>query len=287
MPKKMLIFGFGYTAFYIKKKLAHIDFDVLGTSRTKKSSGLIDFEHQDIAKNLDSVTHILISTPPTLELGDPVLFTYRELLKKHAHHIEWLGYFSSTSVYGDHQGRWVDESSASRSPGKQGCLRLEAEAAWTEFCEACNIPLHIFRLAGIYGPKRNALTRLKAGEKQTIYKEGQYFSRIHVEDIATIVAASIQNKNLTVAKSIYNIADNEPTPTHMIDDYAASLMHLPSPEYVPFEDAEALLSPRAKEFYAHNRRVSNAKVKQELSVTLRYPTYQEGLKKIYDDGEYE
>lgn len=289
MPKKMLIFGFGYTASFLVKKLADLDFYSIGTSRSNQCIGvhhkesnhqLIHFDSLDIEKHLPSTTHLLVSTPPSALLGDPVLSAYQELLKK-ATHIKWLGYLSSTSVYGDHQGRWVDESSPSILPGKQGQLRLDAEEKWTAFANAYGLPLHIFRLAGIYGPTKNALTRLKSGKKQTIYKPDQFFSRIHVDDIAEIIAASIQNPNPI---SIYNVSDDEPSPSHIIDDYAAALMGLPRLSRVPV--AEAVLSDMANEFYAHNKRVSNLKIKTALSVKLNYPTYREGLEKIYNHGAY-
>lgn len=285
-----MIFGFGYTASFLAKNLAPLGFDIVGTSRNKDCVGLhptntscelIHFEPIDIAKHMASVTHILISPPPTDILGDPVLSAYSELLIQHANHIQWLGYLSSTGVYGDHQGQWVDESSASLSLGKQGERRLDAEIAWSSFANQYHLPLHIFRLAGIYGPEKNALARLKLGKKQTIYKPDQFFSRIHVEDIANILTASIQNPNPI---SIYNVSDDEPAPSHIVDEYAASLMNLSSLERIPF--AEAVLSPMAKEFYANNRRVSNSKIKKELAVKLNYPTYQQGLKKIYAKGEY-
>jgi len=290
MPEKIIIFGFGYTASFLAKKLAKLGFYITGTSRNKDCIGfhhketpyeLIHFDTVDMVNQLESATHVLVSIPPTEIVGDPVLSAYKELLKKHADHIKWLGYLSSTGVYGDHQGRWVNEGSASISPGKQGALRLDAETAWNSFANEYHLPLHIFRLSGIYGPQNNALARIKHGKKQTIYKEGQFFSRIHVEDIAEIIATSLQYPN---PNSVYNMSDDEPTPSHIIDEYAASLMNLPSLEQVPF--AEAALSPMAKEFYTHNKRVSNSKIKKELSITLNYPTYREGLKKIYDDGDY-
>lgn len=288
--KKIIIFGFGYSASFLAKKLAKLGFYVVGTTRDKERVGfhhnegayeLVHFNPIDIANHLVSTAYVLISIPPTQTLGDPVLHDYRDLLKKHACHINWLGYLSSTSVYGDHQGQWVNESSASISPGKQGELRLNAEAAWTSFANECHLPLHIFRLSGIYGPQNNALARINQGKKQSIYKEGQFFSRIHVEDIAEIITSSIQNPN---PYSIYNVSDDEPAPSHIIDEYATSLMSRPSLEQIPF--AQAALSPMAREFYTHNKRVNNSKIKTELSIQLSYPTYKEGLKKIYNDGDY-
>jgi nucleoside-diphosphate-sugar epimerase len=289
MHPKMLIFGFGYTANYLANKLTALDFHVVGTSRnqevrkqhTEKGYELIDFTKSDIEKNLSSASHILVSTPPSLDFGDPVLANFVDLIKKYARSSQWLGYLSSTGVYGDHQGEWVDESSKSLSLGGQARVRFNAEKAWISLAQNHQLPLHVFRIAGIYGPQRNALTRLTQGKVQTIYKENHFFSRIHVADIAAVLLASIQNPNPI---SIYNIADDEPAPSYEVDAYAAQLLNLPAPERIPFE--HAALSPMAKEFYTHHRRVSNAKIKQELSIKLNYPTYREGLQHLYDTGDY-
>lgn len=289
MRPKMLIFGFGYTAAFLAKKLADMDFHITGTSRTpdsfsqdiEKGYDLINFTKIDVEKCLRSATHILISAPPTAQFGDPVLSNFVDLIKKYASQSQWLGYLSSTGVYGDHQGKWVDESSASISLGPQAELRLNAEQAWLTLAQNHQLPLHIFRISGIYGPQRNALTRIAQGKTQTIYKENHYFSRIHVQDIVEVLVASIKMPNPI---SIYNVSDDEPAPAHEVDEYAARLLNVAALERLPFEFAT--LSPMAKEFYTHHRRVSNIKIKQELLVTLKYPTYREGLQTLYDAGDY-
>lgn len=289
MRQKMLIFGFGYTANFLATKLAALDFHVVGTSRnqelleqcTKKSYELINFTKIDIEKTLRSASHILVSTPPSADFGDPVLAHFIDLIKKYARTSQWLGYLSSTGVYGDHQGGWVDESSESLSLGQQARVRFNAEKAWVSLAQNYQLPLHVFRIAGIYGPQRNALTRIAQGKIQTIYKENHFFSRIHVADIAATLLASIKNPNPI---SIYNIADDEPAPSYEVDTYAAHLLNMPAPERIPFE--LATLSPMTKEFYTHHRRVNNAKIKQELLVKLMYPTYREGLQNLYDTGDY-
>ena len=289
MRPKMLIFGFGYTADFLAKQLAALDFDVVGTSRnpeflkkhTEKGYELIHFTRIDIEKSLSTASHILVSTPPSPDFGDPVLTHFVDLIRKYARPTQWLGYLSSTGVYGDHQGGWVDESSASLSPGQQAKLRFNAEKAWISLAQKHQLPLHIFRIAGIYGPQRNALTRIAQGKIQTIYKENHFFSRVHVADIAAVLIASIKKPNPI---SIYNVADDEPAPSYEVDTYAAHLLNIPAPERIPFE--LAVLSPMAKEFYTHHRRVSNAKIKQELLVKLMYPTYREGLQNLYDTGDY-
>lgn len=289
MRPKMLIFGFGYTANFLANKLAALDFHIVGTSRnrefleqdTEKSYELINFTKGDIEKSIRSASHILVSTPPSPDFGDPVLAHFVDLISKYARQTQWLGYLSSTGVYGDHQGGWVDESSASLSLGQQAKVRLNAENAWGSLAENYQLPLHIFRIAGIYGPKRNALTRIAQGKAQTIYKENHFFSRIHVADIAAVLIASIKNPNPI---SIYNVADDEPAPSYEVDAYAAHLLNIPAPERIPFE--HATLSPMTKEFYAHHRRVNNAKIKQELLVNLMYPTFREGLQHLYAAGDY-
>ena len=288
MHPKMLIFGFGYTANFLAKKLAALDFHVVGTSRNQdllgqqnKSYELINFTRIEIEKSLSTATHILVSTPPSTDFGDPVLAHFVDLIKKYAGQSQWLGYLSSTGVYGDHQGGWVDESSASSSLGQQAKVRLNAEKAWCSLAKNHQLPFHIFRIAGIYGPQRNALTRIAQGKIQTVYKENHFFSRIHVADIAAVLIASIKNPNPI---SIYNVADDEPALSYEVDAYASYLLNIPAPEKIPFE--LATLSPMTKEFYTHHRRVSNAKIKQELFVKLMYPTYQEGLQNLYDTGDY-
>lgn len=289
MPPKILIFGFGYTANVLAKKLVALDFHVVGTSRNqeflewhnKKGFEIINFTKTDIEKALISASHILVSTPPSTNFGDPVLAHFVDLIKKYARMSHWLGYLSSTGVYGDHQGGWVDELSASLSLGQQAMARLNAEKAWISLAQNYQIPLHVFRVAGIYGPQRNALSRMDQGKIQIIYKQNHFFSRIHVDDISEILIASIKNPNPI---SIYNVADDEPAPSYEVDAYAAHLLNIPAPEKIPFE--LAVLHPRTKEFYTHHRRVSNAKIKQELFIKLIYPTYREGLQKLYDTGGY-
>lgn len=281
MQPHLLIFGFGYTAHFLAKKAREINIQVTATTRDQNALGynhefdceLIHFAEESIEPALAKATHILISTPPTADLGDPVLANFKHILTKHIKHIQWIGYLSSTSVYGDHQGRWVDELSKPIAPGKQGQLRLSAENAWIAFAEAYQLPLHIFRLAGIYGPERNVLVRLMAGKNDTIVKDDQFFSRIHVEDIVLAILLAMQHP--TAGITIYNVADDEPAPSHVVDEYAASLLHHAPLKRIPYEMAN--LSPMAQEFYAHNKRVSNAKLKKAFNLQLTYPTYKEGL----------
>jgi nucleoside-diphosphate-sugar epimerase len=281
MARHLLIFGFGYTAQFLAKKLRGTNVQVTATTRNHQALGyeadvgceVIHFSETSIEQALTTASHILICTPPTPEQGDPVLANVSHLLKKYHKQRQWIGYLSSTSVYGDHQGHWVDELSKPMALGRQGQLRRSAEEQWASFARACETPLTIFRLAGIYGPKRNVLARLIAGKNNTIVKEGHFFSRIHVADIVLAIVAAMENPKPGMI--IYNVSDDEPAPGHVVDDYATSLLHRAPLKKIAYETAK--LSPMADEFYSHNKRVSNTKLKKELKITLAYPTYKEGL----------
>ncbi len=290
MRPHLLIFGFGYTAHFLAQKARKINIQITTTTRDSNALGynrefdcdLIHFSEKSIDHALATASHILISIPPTPDLGDPVLVNFGNSLKKHIKNIRWIGYLSSTSVYGDHQGHWVDESSKPIAIGGQGQLRLSAENEWVSFVEAYQVPLTIFRLAGIYGPQRNVLARLIAGKSSTVVKDGQFFSRVHVEDIVLAILAAMQNPKVGI--TIYNVADDEPAPGHVVDEYAASLLQRPPLKRIAHE--MATLSPMAKEFYSHNKCVSNAKLKRELNIQLTYPTYKEGLAHLLHNEGY-
>jgi nucleoside-diphosphate-sugar epimerase len=283
MRSYCFIFGFGYTAKTFAPKLVAQGFKVIGTSRTPDKQEqnnldikLIEFDSADIENYLSLATHLLICIPPTSALDDIVLTKYGHLLKKQAPYLKWLGYLSSTGVYGNHEGNWVSEESECIPHTSTGIARLKAEQAWFSFAQKQQLPLHVFRLSGIYGPGRNVLERLMHGKKRSIFKNNQVFSRTHVEDSATTLLASIQLPN---PLAIYNVSDDEPAPSHVIDKYAANLLHKEPPPLIPF--SEAHLSPMEQDFYANNRRVSNLKIKEELHVALKYPTYKEGLTQIW------
>lgn len=282
MSPCFLIFGFGYTAKVLAPQLVSQGFRVLATSRTPDEQQanalvqIIDFNDPNMEDYLSLSTHMLISTPPSSTLGDPVLNQYGDLIKK-ASHLQWLGYLSSTGVYGDHQGQWVNEDSPCSASSSTGNARLQAEQAWLKFAQENIHPLHVFRLSGIYGPGRNVIERLLQGKKSSIFKEEQVFCRIHVEDIVATLLASIQYPN---PLCIYNVSDDEPAPPHIVDQYGCTLLQRPPLPLIPF--AEAPLSPMEKEFYSNNRRVCNLKIKNELKVILKYPTYREGLNQIWN-----
>lgn len=281
MKPYCFIFGFGYTAKALAPCLLAQDFQVIGTSRTPDKQtiegiSLIDFNCPNLESHLNLATHLLICIPPTSNLSDIVLVKYSELIKKKAPSLKWLGYLSSTGVYGNHEGNWVNEESDCTPHTPSGIARLKAEQAWFALAKQHELPLHVFRLSGIYGTGRNVLERLIQGKKQSVFKEGQVFCRIHIEDIVTTLLASMQTPH---ALSIYNLSDDEPAPTHVVDHYAANLLHREPLPLIPF--LEARLSPMEQEFYANNRRISNFKIKKELQVVLKYPSYREGLTHIW------
>ena len=285
MSACFFMFGFGYTAKVLAPLLLSQGFNVIGTTRAVATQRrdiqgvkLIDFDCPNMEDYIGQATHLLISIPPASTMGDLVLIKYAELIKKQAGHLQWIGYLSSTGVYGDHQGRWVDENTPCIAHTPVGLARLKAEQDWISAARINQLPLHIFRLSGIYGPERNVIQRLLAGKEYSLFKEGQVFSRIHVEDIASTLVASI---NLPNPLSIYNISDDEPAPAHIVDEYAASLMQQDPLPLIAVSDFA--LSAMEQEFYSNNRRVSNLKIKRELHVILKYPTYREGLTQIWRD----
>ena len=275
--KHLLCFGFGFSAQALAHQLDSNDWRVTGTSRSHEGvaainaqgfEGLLFNELLSIPK---SVTHIVTSIPPSND-GDPVLMRFGGELEKRAGSFAWVAYLSTTGVYGDRGGAWVNEESALQPNTDRGTRRVAAEAEWQSIA---GLPLHIFRFAGIYGPGRNAFESLKSGKAQRVIKRGQIFSRIHVEDIAGALLASINNPN---PGSIYNLADDEPCPPQDVIAYAAELLGMEPPPEIAFEDAK--LSEMAKSFYADSKRVSNARIKDELSYMLKYPNYRVGLKSL-------
>lgn len=222
-------------------------------------------------------THVLVSIPPAPEahdVADPVLRHLASPLAR-ARNIVWLGYLSSTGVYGDRGGALVDETSARRPANARSVRRAAAEDAWLALWCDRGVPVHIFRLAGIYGPGRSAFDQLRAGTARRIDKPGQIFSRIHVDDIAGVLEASIARPR---PGAIYNVCDDAPAPAAEVVAHAAALLGIAPPPLEPF--VPETLSPMAREFYAETRRVSNQRIKRELGVTLRYPDYRAGLTAI-------
>ncbi|MCH2076352.1 MAG: SDR family oxidoreductase [Rhodobacteraceae bacterium] len=273
MAGTLLSLGHGYSARALARLLLPQGWEVIGTTRSSEKADALRAEgvtalvtgEDDIASALDRATHLLASAAPG-EGGDPFLATHHDAIAETK--LDWVGYLSTTGVYGDHGGAWVDETAPLTPATKRGQMRVEAEAAW----QALDLPLHIFRLAGIYGPGRGPFAKVRNGTARRIIKEGQIFSRIHVEDIAQVLAASIANPR---PGAIYNVCDNDPVPPEDVIGHAAELLGLPVPPAVLFEDAE--MTPMARSFYAESKRVRNDLIREELGVNLLYPSYRDGL----------
>jgi len=285
MTGRLFCFGLGYSALALARDLMAEGWSVAGTTRSdEKRTALLaegidmhrfsrDEPLADPVAAFDGVTHLLTSIVPD-EDGDPVLSCHlKDLLAGDA--ITWAGYLGTTGVYGDRQGGWVDETAPPAPSLPRTKRRVAAEGHWL----ASGLPTHIFRLAGIYGPGagRNALATVKSGRARRVIKPGQMFGRIHVDDIVQVLRASMARPN---PGAIYNVADDEPAPPQDVITFAASLLGIEPPPEVPFEQAE--LSEAARSFYADNRRVANGRIQNELSVTLKYPNYREGLRSILE-----
>jgi len=272
VKKTILSIGHGFSARALAPLLLAKGWRVIGTTRSEekaeilRSEGIEALVWPGAALAFEEASHLLTSVAPQ-ESGDPVLAEFAPLLRQ-ADHFEWVGYLSTTGVYGDHQGGWVDETTPLTPATKRGKARVKAEAAW----QALGLPLHIFRLAGIYGPARGPFAKVRKGTSRRIIKPGQVFSRIHVEDIGAILDASIRQPN---PGAIYNLCDDDPAPPEAVIEHAAKLLGLPVPPAVPFEDAD--MTPMARSFYAESKRVKNHRIKAELGVKLRYPDYRSGL----------
>ncbi|MBM3489011.1 MAG: SDR family NAD(P)-dependent oxidoreductase [Alphaproteobacteria bacterium] len=279
MPE-LFCFGFGYCAQALARSLDREAWRIAGTARNlararRALPGVAihafdgDRPLPDFLAALKAATHVLVSVPPEPE--DAVLRWHGRDLAALAS-LRWLGYLSATSVYGDCGGAWVDETAPVRPSGERGERRAAAEAGWRELWLRHRLPVHIFRLAGLYGPGRSVLDRLRAGTARNIVKPGQQFSRIHAADVAQALAASMARPRAGV---IYNLADDEPAAPQDVLAHGARLLGLPVPPPVPL--AEADMSSLARSFFEDHRRIDNRLMKQELGVRLRYPTYRQGL----------
>ena len=279
MTKTLISFGHGYSARALARLLVPRGWTLYGTTRKPEKCALLEAEgvipilwpDGDLSEALNAATHILMSAAPGEE-GDPVLARYGLEIAEIAERLSWAGYLSTTGVYGDHQGAWVDETAALTPATRRGQMRVEAEREWAQIP---GLPLHIFRLAGIYGPGRGPFEKVRNGTARRIIKPGQIFSRIHVEDIAQVLAASTLRPNPGAA---YNVCDDNPAPPQDVIGYAAELLGLPLPPEVSFEEAE--MSPMARSFYAESKKVDNTRIKEELGVDLIYPDYQTGLQAL-------
>lgn len=274
--KTLLTLGHGYSADGLAQKLAPEGWHILGATRsTEKAQALrtqgiepVMWDQPSLISALTRASHLLISAAPR-DGRDPVLDLIGPAIAQRARALDWVGYLSTTGVYGDHQGGWVDETTPLK-PALTRCQdRVQAERDWAAIPD---LPLHIFRLAGIYGPGRGPFAKLRRGSARRIIKPGQIFSRIHRDDIAQVLAASIRRPN---PGAIYNVCDNAPCPPQDVIAFAAQLLGLPLPPEEPFETAQ--MPPMARSFYSESRRVSNRRIRDELGVTLIHPDYRAGL----------
>ena len=285
----ILFFGLGFSARALAQRLAKRGWAVSATSRSEAGAeairamgyrGLVFDGSQPLPQvAFDGVTHVVNSAPPGDD-GDPVLRQHAKDFAVRAAQFQWVAYLSTTGVYGDHAGGLVTEDTPLTPNTERGHKRLMAENQWLGLWRMHGLPVMIFRLAGIYGPGRNQLLSLRDGTAKRVIKAGQIFSRIHVEDIANTLDASIAHPHPGRA---YNVCDDEACPPQDVVEYGARLLGLPVPPDVPFE--EATLSPMAKSFYADSKRVSNDRIVKELGVRLSYPTYREGLAAIAKELE--
>jgi len=289
MKKRLFCIGFGYTANALSRILIKHGWSVAGTtSKAEKAShmaasGITAHLWHDKAFNptwLEAASALLISAPPS-EKGCPALAAAGETIADNTKALNWIGYLSTNGVYGDHQGKWVDEQSELRANSMRAKRRINAEELWTNHAAAHSLPLKIFRLPGIYGPSRSALDSVRTGTARRIYKRDQVFSRMHVDDIVAALKADIDQP---YSFGLFNLADDEPAPPQDVIEYACKLLNCEPPPLVPLE--QAALSEMAKSFYADNKRVSNKRMKDALGITLQYPTYREGLASILK-GELE
>lgn len=284
MTPHLFCFGVGYTAQEVIRQLP--GWRISGTRRSSEAASgdaasALQYLHFDgmglvegFSQIAPSITHVLISIPPG-DQGDRVCQTMGEQLSA-LPNLKWVGYLSTTGVYGDLNGATATEDMPYGPSGLRGEKRMKAELEWQQLFDSKNLPLHIFRLPGIYGPGRNQMVALQKGKSHRIVKKGHVFSRIHVEDLGQILVASMMSPN---PGRIYNVSDDMAAPPQDVVTYAAEVLGIDAPPLQNFETAD--LSPMARSFYSDNKRVSNDRIKVELGVSLRYPTYIEGLDAIY------
>jgi len=268
---KLFCFGLGYTASHLISELSPSSWQFSGTH---KSSGNLLFDGTkaliNACEHLKDVTHLLISIPPNELQIDPVLFHHKEDILKMAN-LKWIGYLSATSIYGDHNGEWVDENTPASPADQRGKIRLDAERQWLSL----ERPVHIFRLGGIYGAGRNQIGSIKNKTAQKIIKENHTFSRIHVDDICAALTSSMEKPS---PKSLYNIVDDMPTSSADVLDFICERLNIAKIKGISIDDA--IMSLMAKSFYADNKRVRNEHTKAELNWKLKFPTFKQGYQDI-------
>ena len=284
---RLFCFGLGYTARVLAAALMGEGWTVAGTCRDEATRAdlaadgidafLFDRDRplDDAGTALGGATHLLSSVPPDAE-GDPVLARHAGAIAA-MEGLAWAGYLSSTGVYGDTGGAPVDETAAVNPTSERGRRRAEAEEGWLDLRRAAGVPVHVFRLSGIYGPGRSALDAVRAGQARRIDKPGHLFARIHVDDIAAVLRASMARPG---PGAVYNVCDDEPAPAADVVAFACEILGVDAPPLVPFHQAAREMSPMALSFWRDNRRVDNSRIKGELGVRLKFPDYRAGLRAV-------
>ena len=276
MEKTLLSIGHGFSARALAARLVPQGWRIIGTTRSPdKADAIADtgvepvvWPGADLGALIAQFPNVLVSAGPD-SAGDPVLNAVEDAVTRAAPDLRWVGYLSTTGVYGDHDGNWVDEDTPLTPSTKRGRARVTAEARWQAISD---LPLHIFRLAGIYGPGRGPFAKVRAGTARRIIKQGQVFSRIHVEDIAQALELSLQRPD---PGAVYNLCDDDPAPPQDVIAHAAELLGLPVPPAIPFDQAD--MTPMARSFYAESKKVRNDRIKQALGWAPQFPTYRAGL----------
>jgi nucleoside-diphosphate-sugar epimerase len=276
MEKTLLSIGHGFSARALAARLVPQGWRIIGTTRSPdKADAIADtgvepvvWPGADLGALIAQFPNVLVSAGPD-SAGDPVLNAVEDAVIRAAPDLRWVGYLSTTGVYGDHDGDWVDEDTPLTPSTKRGRARVTAEARWQAIPD---LPLHIFRLAGIYGPGRGPFAKVRAGTARRIIKQGQVFSRIHVEDIAQALELSLQRPD---PGAVYNLCDDDPAPPQDVIAHAAELLGLPVPPAIPFDQAD--MTPMARSFYAESKKVRNDRIKQALGWAPQFPTYRAGL----------
>jgi hypothetical protein len=283
----LFVFGMGYSglasARLVRERVSGAR--IAGTSRTPEGAAALAREGfaghvfsgskpvATLGPDLTAATHVVLSIAPGPE-GDPALHRHRAELDA-ALNLEWLCYYSTIGVYGDHGGDWIDEEASLNATSERNRRRIAAEAEWRDYADARGLPLCILRLAGIYGPGRSAFDKLREGTAHRIVKPEQVFNRIHVEDIARVTALAAEAR----LAGAYNLADDLPAPPQDVVAFAAELAGVEPPPEIPFATAE--LTPMQRSFYADNKRVSNVAIKEALGIALLHPDYRQGLSAIH------
>lgn len=282
---RLFVFGYGFAGRALARRLAAKGWQVAATHRGKPDAlvadGVTPIHVEDragLVRALAETQALLVTAPPGPE-GCPGLNTLVPALAQAGAFPDWTGYLSTTGVYGDRRGGWVSEKSPLAAQSVEGARRVAAERDWLEVGRGMGLTVTVFRLPGIYGPGRSAFDRLREGKARRIAAPGQVFSRIHVDDLAAGLEASIARPR---AGGIYNLCDDEPAPNPDVVAHAARLLGLEPPPEIALEDAN--LPPAAMRFYAESKRVSNALAKAELGWRPTYPTYREGLGAVLAAG---